>query len=238
MGGLRRISGIREFVTLVRSASGLEHVRTVRVGSLNGPKLEAVRQAVGAYRPDVQIIGHAVASGVADQPVGWGEIVAGARQRARAAFAAGPCDLGIGIEDGLVEIVEIEHRILNVGAAVVCDSHRESIGLSSGFAYPPECADRALASREPIGALFDELWQARGHDQKGAEPGASALSVGNVGKLSAGVLTRAEYGRHAVLCALIQYLHPDLYFASSAEGEPEAETAARRTPGPGEGTRH
>lgn len=238
MGGPRRISGIRDFVSLVSRASGLEHVRTVRVGSLNGPKLEAVRQAVGAYRPDVQIIGHAVASGVAEQPVGWGEIVAGARQRAQAAFAAGPCELGIGIEDGLVEIIELEHRILNVGAAVVCDSRREAIGLSSGFAYPPGCADRALASREPIGALFDELWQTRSRDDAGADAGPSALSVGNVGKLTAGVLTRAEYGRHAVLCALIQYLHPDLYFASSAEAEPDAETAARRAPGPGRGTRH
>ena len=35
--------------------------------------------------------------------------------------------------------------------------------------------------------------------------------VGNVGKLTLGVLTRSEYARHAVLCALIAFLHPDLY---------------------------
>ncbi len=218
-----------------RRSAGLEHVRTVRVGTLNGPKLEAARQALRAYRPEVEIIGHAVASGVADQPVGYAEIVAGARQRARGAFAAGRCELGIGIEDGLVEIAEIGHWIVNVGAAVVCDGHRESVGLSSGFAYPPECAERALATREPIGTLFDGLWRTRVAEDPDPEP--SAISVGNVGKLSRGVLTRAEYGRHAVLCALIQYLHPDLYFASSGDVDPDAETAARRTLGPDEGTR-
>lgn len=216
------------------ASAGLEHVRTVRVGTRNAPKLEAVRQAIGAYCAEVEVIGHAVPSGVSEQPIGYGEIVAGARQRARAARAAGPCELGIGIEDGLVEIREIGHRILNVGAAVVTDGRREAVGLSSGFAYPPDCAERALASREPIGGLFDALWCERAGGSADAEP--SALSVGNVGKLSRGALTRAEYGRHAVLCALVQFLHPDLYFASSAEEAPGAAPAARRAPVPDEGT--
>jgi inosine/xanthosine triphosphatase len=214
--------------------AGLEHVRTVRVGTRNGPKLEAVRQAIGAYLPEVEVIGHAVQSGVAEQPVGYAEIVAGATQRARAARAAGPCELGIGIEDGLVEIVEIDHRILNVGAAVVTDGRRDAVGLSSGFAYPPVCAEQALAAREPIGGLFDALWCGRDGEPVDTEP--SALSVGNVGRLSRGVLTRAEYGRHAVLCALVQFLHPDLYFASSADGGPSAATPTRRAPVPDEGT--
>ena len=37
------------------------------------------------------------------------------------------------------------------------------------------------------------------------------MSVGNVGRLSLGALSRAEYARHAVLCALLPFLHPDLY---------------------------
>ena len=40
----------------------------------------------------------------------------------------------------------------------------------------------------------------------------SSLSVGNVGRLTLGVLPRAEYTRHAVLCALIRFLHPGFYF--------------------------
>ena len=45
----------------------------------------------------------------------------------------------------------------------------------------------------------------------GAEP--SALSVGNVGRLTDAALTRADYTRQAVLCALVAWLHPELYDA-------------------------
>lgn len=189
----------------------LAHLRTVRVGTRNGPKIEAVRQALAAYVGGVEVVGHAVESGVPDQPVGYREIVDGARQRARAALAEGPCELAVGLEDGLVALPEVRGEILNVGAAVVSDGRREALGLSSGFAYPPVCAERAVASREPIGDLFDGLWRER---EPEPDAGPSALSVGNVGKLSLGALTRAEYGRHAVLCALIRFLHPDLYFAA------------------------
>jgi non-canonical (house-cleaning) NTP pyrophosphatase len=39
----------------------------------------------------------------------------------------------------------------------------------------------------------------------------SALSTGNIGRLSNGVLPRAEYARHGVLCALVAFVQPDLY---------------------------
>ncbi len=39
-------------------------VRWVRVGSVNEPKLAAVRSAIGAYAPDAKIEGVVVASGV------------------------------------------------------------------------------------------------------------------------------------------------------------------------------
>jgi len=208
--------------------AALAHVRTVRVGTRNGPKLEAVRSALAAYVEGVSVVGHAVESGVPEQPVGWAEIVGGARTRARAALAGGPCELAVGIEDGLVRLagseVGGEGEVLNVGAAVVADARNESLGLSSGFAYPPACSARAMADREPIGALFDASWPV-------SEPGGgpSALPVGNVGKLSLGALTRAEYGRHAVLCALIRFLHPHLYFAEP--GAPtELAAPAERVP--------
>ncbi len=190
------------------STHAIEHVTHVRVGTLNPPKLEAVRSALVAFAPAVAVEGVAVESGVPDQPVGFDEIVAGARERARAAFASDACDLAVGIEDGLVSIPALGADAVNVGAAAVSDGVRTSVGLSSGFAYPPGCARPALEQREPIGGLFDALM---GADDHGAP---SALSQGNIGRLTGGVLTRAEYGRHAVLCALVRFLHPDLYDAA------------------------
>lgn len=78
----------------------------------------------------------------------------------------------------------------------------------------------------PIGALFDELWRAREPDMSFGEPSQPSLpsqptgrGVGNIGKLTLGVLPRAEYARHAVVCAFVRFLHPDLYFADDVRDE-------------------
>jgi len=188
--------------------AALARVRRVHVGSLNGPKLDAVRGALTPYLPSLDVAGVPVASGVSDQPVGFDEIVAGARNRARAAMGGGGCDLAVGLEDGLVEIPAAGRHAMNVGCAAVTDGTRVSLGFSAAFAYPPAVADEAIARRAPIGALFDALF-ARARGASSATP--SALGLGNVGRLSLGVLPRAEYARHAVLCAFVQWLHPDLY---------------------------
>jgi inosine/xanthosine triphosphatase len=193
----------------------LRGVRLVRVGSENPPKVQAVRDALGALAPDARVEAVAVVSGVPEQPVGFEEITSGARGRARAAFASGACDLAVGYEDGLVAIPGTAERWFNVGCAAVVATGREGLGFSSGFAYPPACAERAVRERAPIGDLFDACWRA--HRPAEGEREASALSRGNVGKLTGDALPRAEYTRHAVLCALVSFLQPDLYSAPGDE---------------------
>ncbi len=191
--------------------SALVGLRRVRVGSTNPPKLEGVRQALAAYLEELETIPVDVESGVPDQPIGYPQIQEGARNRARAAQESGPCDLAVGYEDGLVEIPGAGWW--NVGCAAVVDGERSGLGFSSGFAYPPACVAPAVEQREPIGGVFDRFWRAH-RTEPDRDP--SALSVGNVGKLTAGALPRAEYTRHAVLCALVSWLHPDLYAARGA----------------------
>jgi inosine/xanthosine triphosphatase len=187
--------------------AGLE---LVRAGSTNPPKLEGIRAALAAFTPGVRVLGVDVPSGVPEQPVGFEEIVEGARGRAREAARSGACELAVGYEDGLVEVPVHGGGFFNVGCAAVRRGDATWIGFSSGFAYPESCTRPAVAERAPIGGVFDALWRTRRGDARTAP---SALSVGNVGKLSAGALTRAEYTRHAVLCALVPLLHPDLYGA-------------------------
>ncbi|MFP6627746.1 MAG: inosine/xanthosine triphosphatase [Myxococcota bacterium] len=192
----------------------LSRVELVRVGSRNPPKLEAVRAAVGAYASGVRVEGVLVATGVSEQPVGWDEIVVGARNRARGALAGGACDLAVGIEDGLVEMTfEDRREVLNVGCAFITDGVRESVGFSSAFAYPPQCVAPALDERAPIGDVFDRVFSA--YARETGEP-PSGTTTGNIGKLSRGVLPRSDYARQAVLCALVRFLHPELYDAEPA----------------------
>ncbi|MBY0400186.1 DUF84 family protein [Myxococcota bacterium] len=224
----------------------------VRVGTVNPAKLAAVWAALTPLQAGgsagLVIQGVAAASGVPEQPVGWDEIVAGARNRARAALASGSCVLAFGIEDGLVELPgapsgagsrdpgadpQIASPVVyNVGCAWVTDGQREGSGFSSGFAYPPFVTGPAFRDREPIGALFDALWRrsrtqrsagartaavdsgGRSADPAGgpepAEP-PSGRQGGNIGQLTQGRLDRAAYGAQAILCALVPFLHADLY---------------------------
>jgi inosine/xanthosine triphosphatase len=178
----------------------------VRVGSRNSAKLEAVRRGLAPFFARVDVSGVDAASGVDPQPLGFAEIVAGARNRALASHSLGGCDLAAGIEDGLVELVEVETGWLNVGCCVLWDGAHEGIGFSAGFEYPPECVAAATRSpRTPIGEAFDRRFAPR----PGArDPGSSA---GNIGRLSEGALTRADYGAQAVTCAWLRFLHPELY---------------------------
>ena len=84
------------------------------------------RASSSRARPELVPVG--VESGVPEQPIGWTEIVSGARNRARAAFDSGPCGLAVGIEDGLARLVEgpvDEVRpadgFFNVGCAWITD---------------------------------------------------------------------------------------------------------------------
>jgi inosine/xanthosine triphosphatase len=186
----------------------------VRVGSRNTAKLEAVRRGLAPFFKSVEVEAADVASGVDPQPLGFGEIIAGARQRAHGAHRVGACDLSAGIEDGLVSIAETASGWANIGCCVLFDGAREAIGFTAGFEYPPECVRRATATpRTPIGDAFDALYRAPAGL---SDPGTSA---GNIGRLSGGALTRAEYGAQAVVCAFVRLLHPDLYAADVRAGE-------------------
>jgi inosine/xanthosine triphosphatase len=194
-----------------------------RVGTENPAKLSAVRAALAAFAaaPEVlAIVGVNVASGVSEQPIGWPEIIAGARNRARAALSSGPGALGFGIEDGLVELPvgvcaagEASDRpaVFNVGCAWVTDGSRDGTGFSAGFAYPAGCQGPAFHDQVPIGALFDRLWQAQRGPSDAIAAGPSGRQGGNIGQLTQGRLDRSGYGTQAILCALVPFLHVDLY---------------------------
>ncbi len=94
---------------------------------------------------------------------------------------------------------------MNVGCCALFDGEKESLGLSAGFEYPPDCVARSVDGRVPIGDAFDALFRP---PTGWPDPGPGA---GNIGRLTAGALTRAQYGAQAVVCALVRLLHPELY---------------------------
>jgi len=185
-----------------------------------------VRGALAAFAAPgaaLEIVPVDVPSGVPEQPLGWDQIVAGARNRARAALASGPAALAIGIEDGLVRLEDAAPSGVqaagepersawwNVGCAWITDGEREARGFTSGFAYPPGALEPAVRDQAPIGDLFDAHWARHRAVHEAAGDAPSGRSGGNIGRLTGGRLTRAAYGEQAVLCALVPFLHRDLY---------------------------
>ena len=183
-------------------------VLRVCVGSANPAKMGAVRLGLAPFFKDLELTSIETASGVSEQPIGFDEILSGARNRARRCYAAarGGCDLGVGLEDGLVPVAGLQTGYVNLGCCVLFDGKQEATGFSGGFEYPETCVAQATSfDRVPIGAAFDRLFAAR---PRRFDAGREA---GNIGRLTQGVLDRAAYGSHAVICAVVRLLHPDLY---------------------------
>jgi len=217
---LREASSRSGFALAPSLARALEG-ECVRVGTENQAKLLAVSTALRLYldqEDPLDVCPTDVPSDVPEQPIGWDQILSGARNRARHAFAVGDCVLAVGIEDGLVRTAEGPSEAdgwMNLGCAFVTDGEREGHGFSSGFAYPRGALEPAIRDQEPIGDLFDDHWS-RYREVPGASRGAaknvpSGRSGGNIGRLTGGRLERSGYGSHAVINALIRFLHTDLY---------------------------
>jgi inosine/xanthosine triphosphatase len=180
----------------------------VRLGSENAAKLEALRLGLGRLFEGVEVIGCAAHSRVPEQPLGLDEVVLGARNRARAAYAVGPCALGAGIEDGLIAVPGTRTGWMNVGCCALFDGDGDHVGLSAGFEYPAACVEAALGpERTPVGTSFDALFRP---PAGWPDPGRGA---GNIGRLTHGVLPRAEYAAQAVICAAVRLLVPELWKA-------------------------
>jgi non-canonical (house-cleaning) NTP pyrophosphatase len=212
--------------SLVSALSG----SPICVGSENPAKLSAVKAAFTAFlAPDARLdlVSLAVSSGVPEQPIGFGQILTGARNRARAAFEQGDGVIAVGLEDGLVRLSdpplddeyaeafsEASDGVYNLGCAWLTDGQRDGHGFSAAFSYPRECQGPAMRDQQPIGDLFDEYWRAHRPPTEVQPSGptiASGRQGGNIGILTAGRLDRAAYGEQAILCALIRFLHTDLY---------------------------
>ncbi len=183
-------------------------VLRVCVGSTNPAKLRAVQLGLAPFFKDLELRSTDVPSGVSEQPIGFDEILSGARNRARRSYAGarGGCDLGVGIEDGLVPVAGLQTGYVNLGCCVLFDGRQEASGFSAGFEYPEPCVAQATQfDRVPIGEAFDRRFASR---PRRFDAGREA---GNIGRLTQGVLDRAAYGSHAVICAVVRLLHPDLY---------------------------
>lgn len=117
--------------------------RSIAIGSTSGIKVAAVRHALARAGIAADVVAHAAQSGVNAQPVGRDETLLGATNRARAARAAFPGRVAIGIENG---VVHEDGRWIDVAAVVVSGPDgRETVAWSEAVAVPDVYVDEAAA---------------------------------------------------------------------------------------------
>ncbi len=175
-------------------------IRRVAVGSENPVKVAAVREALGRLgRPDVEVQGWSVDSGVADQPWGRAETIRGALARARAALVRDPeAEVGIGLEGG---VEEIDGQVYSIAWCAAVDREGR-VGVGGGMAFPlPPRVVAGLRQGWELGTAMDAL---TGETDTKRRQGA-------IGILSGGALDRREAYSHLVIYALLPLLNPDLY---------------------------
>ena len=175
---------------------------SVIVGSTNSAKVEAARHAFQRCFERVKVVGLEVDSGVRPQPIGE-ECFSGARNRALAArrqAAARSLDVGfcLGIEGGLLKLGE---TWFGVSAVCVIDSRgRESYGATPMFEMPASVVRRVLDGGE-LGDIMGEV---------SGEPDIRR-TVGAVGYLTKGMLTRTSMYEDGILAALAPCVSADVY---------------------------
>ena len=107
----------------------------VRVATANPMKIAATRKAFARFFKKVKALGIDVPSAVSPQPLSFGEIVRGARERARRAFR--DCDYSVGIEAGVFKVGPVSPRPFQITMACVFDGTREALGAGPFYEVPP-----------------------------------------------------------------------------------------------------
>jgi inosine/xanthosine triphosphatase len=116
----------------------------VRVGSANPMKVKATRKAFAKFFSNLKVVGVDVPSGVSPQPLSFGEVVRGARERARGAFS--DCDYSVGIEAGVFRVAAVTPRPFQITMACIFDGTREALGSGPFFEIPESMLRKVVHS--------------------------------------------------------------------------------------------
>lgn len=178
----------------------------IAIGSTNKVKVQAVEEVVQHYPmlAGATFFSYPVSSEVPEQPNGLAEIIQGAKNRAKHAFAACVgCNYSFGMESGIFEAPGSQTGFLEATICCIYDGSHDYIGLSCGFEIPPSILEHIL-HRDM------DLNQACYHS--GLSSNASLGSAeGMIGLLTKGRITRKEYTKQCVMTALIQLENNALY---------------------------
>jgi len=169
------------------------------IGTTNKVKIQAVEEVIVDYPlfAGIQIDSVSVPSEISEQPLSLEEIITGAKNRAKNAFAASEaCTYSFGIESGLFEAAGTQTGFLEATICCIHNGVNDYIGLSCGFEVPPQILGLVLGEKL-------DLSQACHRTGITDNPKLGAAE-GLIGLLTKGRLSRKDYTKQCVTTALIQ----------------------------------
>lgn len=170
---------------------------TITIGSKNFAKVEAVKRVF----TEEEVISLSVPSLVSEQPFSDDETIKGALNRAENALQAGSTYIGIGLEGGVVEM--LDGLFLCNWGALVDRNGFSTIAGGARLRLPDEVAEQVRQGKE-LGPVMDDY--ARKRDVRQLE--------GAVGILTNGKINRLEMFQHVVMLLAGQY-----EFTSKSKGK-------------------
>ncbi|ETW97516.1 DUF84 family protein [Candidatus Entotheonella palauensis] len=197
----------------------METVHRLMLGTTNGAKIHGVRAACEALRDEIhwpdlsqpETWTVPVDSGVDDHPLGFAMTVAGAQNRAQAAYdrllretdVSRPSDvmMGIGVESGFIDVDANLFTLYNFDVCALFDGTHYFLGISPGFEYPRQLVHNIFHHRQP----FQEARQ-----YISAAPDVER-EQGIVGVIAGGLTDRPEMTRLCTRLAWIRYLRRQAY---------------------------
>lgn len=215
----------------------------VAVGSSNPAKIRAVKKSIQraidkSARVLIDVQGFSVASQVPDQPFGDEETMLGAKNRAKAAYAAyrdanhmNP-HLGIGLEGGLEKIAitsrpngagTVDDETLYCMAWMAVYGKREYptvdvFASPTTKSYPPDHAPvfglgktASFPIPDAVASLVRDGVELGEADDKVFGRIESKKGDGLVGLLTRGLIDRSAYYEHALSLSLLPWMQPELY---------------------------
>jgi inosine/xanthosine triphosphatase len=169
----------------------------IAVGSLSKVKYNATLGAVQRLEVKCDVRPVNIGSGVENQPLGIESLV-GARNRAKGAQETADADLGVGLEGGLLELLGSHY----IGAVCCVVNRRGEEGMSTTPLWlAPGGLVKKLESGIELGDVMDEVTNSEG----------TKYSLGAVGILTGGKLTRTHAYEDAVVLALSRFVRPEVF---------------------------
>lgn len=169
------------------------------VGSENPVKIDCVKEAIGEFWQETNVIGVNTDSEVSAQPMSDHEMASGAFNRAcKALKSIESAQFGVGIEGGALDS---EDGLWAYAWIVIVDRNgRIGKGQSGRFLLPEAVAQMVREGIE-LGEADDRFFKRENSKQKD----------GAVGILSDGRVTRHDLYKPAVTFALLRFIHPEYY---------------------------